>query len=143
MKEQNIKAFYVIFAELPAALQGLQCTVVTFRVGFDLAAAHRSIANYCGKPVMIISWQEISLEEHNDMCRYIEEVARKYPAAALREAPKAPAVKLVPKAACKKAPPCPYPRDGGECLRKQGVPGAGGSFGDYCECECHLPKGTT
>lgn len=33
---------------------------------------------------------------------------------------------------------CPYPRDGGECLRRKGVPGAGGSFGAYCECECHL-----
>lgn len=32
---------------------------------------------------------------------------------------------------------CPYPRDGGECLRRQGVPGASGSFGDYCECDCH------
>lgn len=35
---------------------------------------------------------------------------------------------------------CPYPRDGGECLRRQGVPGAGGSFGDYCECACHVAK---
>jgi hypothetical protein len=32
---------------------------------------------------------------------------------------------------------CQYPRDAGECLRRQGVPGAGGSFGDWCECECH------
>lgn len=32
---------------------------------------------------------------------------------------------------------CPDVRDAGFCLRKQGVPGAGGSFGDYCECECH------
>lgn len=32
---------------------------------------------------------------------------------------------------------CPYWRDAGECLRRQGEPGAGGSFGSYCECECH------
>lgn len=38
---------------------------------------------------------------------------------------------------------CPYPRDGGECLRQQGVPGAGGSFGDYCTCDCHLAQPKT
>lgn len=32
---------------------------------------------------------------------------------------------------------CPYQRDAGRCLHLQGVPGAGGSFGDWCECPCH------
>ena len=44
--------------------------------------------------------------------------------------------KRYPKRVCPKG--CPDVRDAGICLVKQGVPGAGGSFGDWCECDCHL-----